>query len=126
MIETNLRSQLARQFFIALQRRGADKLLSLLESYGDTLSDAEMLLLLQEYNLTEGAGLQAAHSAAGPAGSKHIQPVAAIARLPERQDSHFPKAGQMTATRTPAAPTGGAARCSQASGHSAARQRDLR
>ncbi len=64
MIETNLRSQLARQFFIALQRRGADELLSLLESYGDTLSDAEMLLLLQEYNMTEGAGLHGgAHSA---------------------------------------------------------------
>jgi hypothetical protein len=46
---TNLKAQVARQFFIALQRRGADKLLSILEGYSDTLSDAEMLLLLQKY-----------------------------------------------------------------------------
>jgi hypothetical protein len=46
---TNLKEQVARQFFIALQRRGVDKLLSILESYGDTLNDAEMLLLLRKY-----------------------------------------------------------------------------
>jgi hypothetical protein len=49
---SNIKAEIARQIFIALQRRGADKLLSIIESYGDTLSDAEMLLLLQEYNIT--------------------------------------------------------------------------
>jgi hypothetical protein len=49
---SNVNTQIARQIFIALQRRGADKLMSIIESYGDTLSDAEMLQLLQEYNLT--------------------------------------------------------------------------
>ena len=34
------------------QPLGADRLLSIRESYGDTLSDGEMLLLLQEYNTT--------------------------------------------------------------------------
>jgi hypothetical protein len=49
---SNVNTQIARQIFIALQRRGADKLMSIIESYGDTLSDPEMLQLLQEYNLT--------------------------------------------------------------------------
>jgi hypothetical protein len=54
MTESDLRPQIAKLLFIALQRHGADKLLSLLESCGDTLNDAEILLLLQKYNLTEG------------------------------------------------------------------------
>jgi hypothetical protein len=49
---SNIKAEIARQIFIALQRRGADKLLTIIENYGDTLSDAEMLLLLQEYNIT--------------------------------------------------------------------------
>ncbi len=52
MTHPDVKVQIARQFFIALQRRGADKLLSAIESYGDTLSNAEILLLLQEYNAT--------------------------------------------------------------------------
>ena len=49
---SDVKVQIARQFFIALQKRGADKLLSVIENYGDTLSNAEILLLLQEYNAT--------------------------------------------------------------------------
>ncbi len=52
MTHPDVRVQIARQLFIALQRRGADKLLSVIESHGDTLSNAEILLLLQEYNAT--------------------------------------------------------------------------
>jgi hypothetical protein len=49
---SDIKVQIARQFFVTLQRRGADKLLSIIESYGDTLSNGEMLLMLQEYNAT--------------------------------------------------------------------------
>jgi hypothetical protein len=54
----DIKVQIARQFFVALQRRGADKLLSIIESYGDTLSNAEMLLVLQEYTATGKALLR--------------------------------------------------------------------
>jgi hypothetical protein len=36
---SDIKVHIARQFFVALQRRGADKLLSIIESYGDTLSN---------------------------------------------------------------------------------------
>jgi hypothetical protein len=49
---TNVNGQIARQIFIALQRRGADKLLSTIESHGETLSGAEVLSMLREYNST--------------------------------------------------------------------------
>jgi hypothetical protein len=49
---SDIKVHIARQFFVALQRRGADKLLSIIESYGDTLSNGEMLLMLQEYTAT--------------------------------------------------------------------------
>jgi hypothetical protein len=49
---SSVKAQIARQIFIALQRRGADKLLSTIESYGDTLSEAEVLSMLREYNST--------------------------------------------------------------------------
>ncbi len=49
---SNMNAQIGRQIFIAFQRQGADKVLSIIDSYGGTLSDAEMLLLLQEYNWT--------------------------------------------------------------------------
>jgi hypothetical protein len=48
----NMNAQIGRQIFIAFQRQGADKVLSIIDSYGGALSDAEMLLLLQEYNWT--------------------------------------------------------------------------
>jgi hypothetical protein len=49
---SDVNAQIAKQIFIALQRHGADKLLSIIESHGDTVSNAEILLLLQEYNAT--------------------------------------------------------------------------
>jgi hypothetical protein len=49
---SGIKSQIARQIFIALQKRGVDKLLSTIESYGDTLTNAEILRLLEEYNAT--------------------------------------------------------------------------
>jgi hypothetical protein len=49
---SNVNAQIAQQIFIALQRRGADKLLSTIESYGETLSAAEVLSMLREYNST--------------------------------------------------------------------------
>jgi hypothetical protein len=49
---SNVNAQIARQIFIALQRGGADKLLSTIESYGDALSEGEVLSMLREYNST--------------------------------------------------------------------------
>jgi hypothetical protein len=49
---SNANGQIARQIFIALQTAGAEKLLSAIESYGDTLSEAEVLSMLREYNST--------------------------------------------------------------------------
>jgi hypothetical protein len=77
-------AQIAKQIFIALQRRGADKLLSIIESHGDTLSNAEILLLLQEYNAT-GRVLHQAQMNAGrvnPAGHLSNQPAVAPGRWP--------------------------------------------
>jgi hypothetical protein len=51
----NIKAEIARQIFIALQRRGADKLLAFIESYSDTLSDAAILVLLREYNAARSA-----------------------------------------------------------------------
>jgi hypothetical protein len=52
MTVPDLKAQIAREIFIALQRRGADKLLSIIERYDDRLSNAEILMLLREYNAT--------------------------------------------------------------------------
>jgi hypothetical protein len=46
-------TQIARQFFAALQLHGIDKLLSVIEGYGEALSNAEVLALLQEFNTTD-------------------------------------------------------------------------
>jgi hypothetical protein len=46
----DLKARIAKQIFITLQRRGADKLLSIIQNYGDTLRNAEILLLMREYN----------------------------------------------------------------------------
>jgi hypothetical protein len=49
----DIKAQIAREIFIALQRRGADKLLPIIDSYRrDRLSNAELLALLAEYNAT--------------------------------------------------------------------------
>jgi len=49
---SNFNGQIARQIFIALQTGGAHKLLSTIESCGDSLSEAEVLSMLREYNST--------------------------------------------------------------------------
>jgi hypothetical protein len=46
-------TQIARQFFAALQRHGIDQLLSVIEGYGDALSNAEVVALLQEFDATD-------------------------------------------------------------------------
>ena len=50
MTVPDIKAEIAKQIFIALQRRGADKLLSILDRCADTLSDEEVLSLLQVYN----------------------------------------------------------------------------
>jgi hypothetical protein len=49
---TRNRKRRSLHMTIALQRRGADKLLSTIESHGETLSGAEVLSMLREYNST--------------------------------------------------------------------------
>jgi hypothetical protein len=46
-----LTALIAHQLYIAMERLGAEpELLSIIGSYGDTLEDADVLRLLQEYN----------------------------------------------------------------------------
>jgi hypothetical protein len=46
--------EIVAQLYAALERLGADEeLLAIVGSYGDTLSDATVLRLLQEYNATQ-------------------------------------------------------------------------
>jgi hypothetical protein len=47
---SDIKALIVRQFFIALERRGAYPLLAIIESYGGTLSNAEFLRLLRDYN----------------------------------------------------------------------------
>jgi hypothetical protein len=47
---SDVKIQIARQFFIALRQRGIDEILSIIESYGDTASDEEALSLVQKHN----------------------------------------------------------------------------
>jgi hypothetical protein len=49
----DLKAQIARQIYIALERLDADpELLSIVGSWADTLGDEEVLSMLREYNGT--------------------------------------------------------------------------
>jgi hypothetical protein len=49
----DLQAKIAREFYIVLERLGADpELLAVVGSWRDTLDDAEILALLKEYNRT--------------------------------------------------------------------------
>jgi hypothetical protein len=49
----DIRAQLAGEFYIALERLGADdELLAIIVIWRDTLNDAEVLRMLREYNTT--------------------------------------------------------------------------
>jgi hypothetical protein len=51
MTQPHVKAQIAGELYIAMERHGADPdLLSIIGSYGDTLSDEEILALLREYN----------------------------------------------------------------------------
>ena len=53
MMPPHLKAQIARELYTAMERLGADpNLLSIIGSYGDTLTDEEVLALLREYNAT--------------------------------------------------------------------------
>ena len=53
MTSAEIKTQIAKQLYIATERFGADPdLLAIIGSYGDTLSDEEILRLLREYNAT--------------------------------------------------------------------------
>jgi hypothetical protein len=48
---TDIRAQIAGEFYMAMERLGADvELLSIVGSWRDTLDDAEVLASLREYN----------------------------------------------------------------------------
>jgi hypothetical protein len=50
---SDMKAELARQIYVAMERLGADeKLLSVFENWGYSLGDAETLSLLQDYNMT--------------------------------------------------------------------------
>jgi hypothetical protein len=49
----DLQAQIAREFYIVLERLGAEpELLAVVGSWRDTLDDADILAMLQEYNGT--------------------------------------------------------------------------
>ena len=53
MTQPHLKAQIAKELYVAMERLGADPdLLSIIGSYGDTLTDEEILALLREYNAT--------------------------------------------------------------------------
>jgi hypothetical protein len=53
MTEPDIKAQIALQIYIALERLDADPdLLAIVGSWRDTLDDAQILALLQEYNAT--------------------------------------------------------------------------
>ncbi len=53
MMWPDLRAQIARELYIALERLGTDaELLSIVGSCGGPLDDDEILLMLQEHNAT--------------------------------------------------------------------------
>ena len=53
MTQPHIRAQIAQELYFAMDRLGADPdLLSIIGSYGYTLSDEEVLALLPEYNAT--------------------------------------------------------------------------
>jgi hypothetical protein len=53
MTEPDFKAQIVSEIYAALERLGADEdLLAVVGSWGDTLSDAETLSMLREYNET--------------------------------------------------------------------------
>jgi len=57
----DLKAQIARQIYIALERLGADaELLAIVGSWRDTLGDAEVLSMLRDNNTT-GKALHGPH-----------------------------------------------------------------
>lgn len=58
---SNMKAQIASELYMAIKRLGGDdKLLSIVGSYGDTLDDDDVLLLLRDWNGPKPT-LKAAH-----------------------------------------------------------------
>ena len=69
MTQGECKTLIAAELYTAMDRLGADPdLLSIIGSYGDTLTDEEILSLLREYNAMDGCS--AAHGAVNDGGRR--------------------------------------------------------
>jgi hypothetical protein len=59
MTQPDIKAQIAAQLYTTLERLGADeKLLAIVGSMGDTLTEKEVLRMLEEYNRTGNVSRQ--------------------------------------------------------------------